>query len=224
MQETKNQENTAGKFYLPRLPYPVDGLAPYIDAETIQVHHFVLHQKYVDNLNKALEGYPQYADWTLVELIENVEELPEEIQTPVFRNAGGVLNHDYYFDMMRPPQSGAPASAGPGGKLGEAIKQEYGRFDSFKEKFKAAAMDVFGSGWTWLTADAEGSLLILNTANQITPYTYDKKPIIPIDIWEHAYFLQYKAARSDYIDAWFAVADWRKAEIMYDGECLPSGR
>jgi len=211
------------KFYLIELPYPVNGLEPYIDAETIQVHHFVLQKRYVDKLNAILEGYPEYSDWSLVELIEEVDTLPAEIQTGVFRNAGGVLNHNYYFDMMHSitgndnstakPWSGNPP---PTGGLKAAIDRKYGTFEMFQKQFKAMAMDVFGSGYTWLVADAAGNLNIINIANQITPYTYDAIPIIPIDIWEHAYFLQYQAERVDYIDAWFQVADWAKAGIIYD--------
>lgn len=198
-------------YYLPELPYAVNGLEPYIDKETISVHHFVLHKKYVYNLNEVMAKYPAYQYYSLVELIKNVNNLPAEIRTPVFRNAGGVLNHNYYFDMMNP----AP-NALPSGNLSKAIEKKFGSFDNFKKDFTAAAMAVFGSGWTWLVTDLQGSLYIINTENQVTPYSYDRIPIIPIDIWEHAYFLQYQAARNDYIEAWFHVADWTKAEVMYN--------
>ncbi|MCL2436867.1 MAG: superoxide dismutase [Clostridiales bacterium] len=203
-------KNNNGVFYLPDLPYAPNALEPYINEETIMVHHFTLHKKYVDQLNAIMEKNPGYQEYGLVELIQNVEKLPADIRTGVFRNAGGVLNHDYYFDMMRPAPNDLPA-----GKLGEAINKQFGSFDNFKKDFTTAAMAVFGSGWTWLVADAAGKLYIMNTENQVTPYSFDRIPIIPIDIWEHSFFQQYPAKRADYIEAWYNVADWAKADVLY---------
>jgi Fe-Mn family superoxide dismutase len=214
-EERGNLNEQKAPYYLPELPYAVNGLEPYINEDTISVHHFVLHKKYVDNLNATLAKYPAYQNYSLVDLIKNVNNLPAEIRTPVFRFAGGVLNHNYFFDMMNPSQAGLPSK-----NLGNAIKERFGNFDNFKKDFTAAAMSVFGSGWTWLVTDPEGNLYIINTENQVTPYSYDRIPIIPIDIWEHSYFLQYQAARNDYIEAWFKVADWAKAETIYDARII----
>lgn len=211
MMKDEKENKQQAQFYLPELPYEVNGLEPYIDAETIHVHHFILHQKYVNNLNAALERYPSYRNYNLVQLIQNVNNLPADIRTPVFRNAGGVLNHNYYFDMMKP----APEAL-PQGSLEKAIQRKFGSFENLKKDLTTAAMSVFGSGWTWLVTDLNGELYIINTENQVTPYSFDRIPIIPIDIWEHAFFQQYSAARNEYIEAWFHVADWEKAGILYN--------
>lgn len=210
--ETHEEGTSECRFYLPQLPYEIDALEPYIDAETIWVHHFVLHKKYVDNLNEILKCYPEYACCTLVELIENCDRLPEAIRTPVMRNAGGVLNHNYYFDMMHPPIEDNK----PTGALLAAMEKQHGSFEGFRREFTEKAMEVFGSGWTWLVLDQCCCLDIINTENQVTPYSYCKKPIIPLDLWEHAYFLQYKADRRSYIEGWFMLADWEKAGMLYD--------
>lgn len=210
MREDESLGRETALFYLPELPYPTDGLAPYINQETVEVHHFVLHKRYVDNLNAALANYPEYNHYNLVDLVQNSSRMPPEIRTAVFRNAGGVLNHNYYFDMMKPTPNELPKGA-----LSEAIRKRFGNFENFKKDFTAAASAVFGSGWTWLVTDGKGVLYIINTENQVTPYSFDRIPIIPIDIWEHAYFQQYLAARTEYIDAWFHLADWEKAELMY---------
>jgi Fe-Mn family superoxide dismutase len=198
-----------GKFKLPELPYAVNGLEPHISEDTIQVHHFMLHQKYVDQLNDILDKHPDKRtglEW----LITEVDKFPEDARVAVLKNAGGVLNHDYYFDMMRPAPNDKPA-----GKLGEAIDNQFGSFDEFKKAFTASAMAVFGSGWTWLATDSAGKLHIMNVENQVTPYSFGKIPIIPLDIWEHAFFQQYPGKRAAYIEAWFNVADWEKADAIY---------
>jgi Fe-Mn family superoxide dismutase len=199
-----------GKFYLPELPYAANALEPHINEETIQVHHFMLHKKYVDQLNDILDKFPELRtglEW----LITEVDKFPEEVRTGVLRNAGGVLNHDYYFDMMRPAPNDNPA-----GKLGAEIDKQFGSFDEFKKAFTASAMSVFGSGWTWLATDEAGKLHIINTEYQVTPYSFGKIPIIPLDIWEHSFFQQYPGKRAAYIEAWFNVADWEKADAIYD--------
>lgn len=211
--ETMQEENTF--FSLPRLPYPVDGLTPYINQETMEVHHFVLHKRYVDNLNAIIAKAPRYQNYNLVELIQGAGTMPPEIRLPIFRNAGGVLNHNYYFDMMHPAPNPLPK-----GNFADAINATFGSFENFQKEFKEAAMAVFGSGWIWLVTDEQGNLHIMNTQNLVTPYSSDRIPVIPIDMWEHAYFAQYLAARADYIDAWFHVADWEKAAMMYDTRAL----
>lgn len=197
-------------FEIEPLIYPYDGLAPYIDAETIRIHHDILYKRYVDKLNQALAQCPEYYCYSLEELVLGCAYLPRSIGETVFHQAGGAYNHRFYFETMNP----AP-NAPPGGPLAAALEECFGGFDEFKEKFKEKAMAVFGSGWTWLCA-SECGLEIINTPNQVTPLTLKKHPVICIDIWEHAYFLQYKAERDEYIDAWFNVAFWQKAEANYN--------
>ncbi|HEY8395528.1 MAG TPA: superoxide dismutase, partial [Bacilli bacterium] len=151
-------------FKLKPLPYDYDALEPYIDRETMHFHHDKHHQTYVDNLNKTLENYPELHKKTLVELLQNLEVLPEEIQTAVRNNGGGVLNHNLFFDGMTPASTKAPE-----GKLAEAINQAFGSFENFKETFKKAALGRFGSGWVWLVSDENGNLKIISTPNQDVP-------------------------------------------------------
>lgn len=197
-------------FEVDPLPYPYDGLAPYIDAETLRIHHDVLYKRYVDKLNAALAAYPEYYCYSLEELILGREYLPPDIAQTVFNQAGGAYNHRFYFETMNP----AP-SAPPKGELMKAINKSFVSFNEFQKKYKEMGMAVFGSGWTWLCADGSGNLEIVNTANQDTPLSIGLHPVMCIDIWEHAYFLQYKAGRDDYIDAWFNVVYWPTAEKYY---------
>lgn len=197
-------------FKLKPLPYDYDALEPYIDRETMHFHHDKHHQTYVDNLNKTLENYPELHKKTLVELLQNLEVLPEEIQTAVRNNGGGVLNHNLYFDGMTPASTKAPE-----GKLAEAINQAFGSFENFKETFKKAALGRFGSGWVWLVSDENGNLKIISTPNQDVPMNLKVNPILEIDVWEHAYYLKYQNRRAEYIDNWFNVIDWKKAEEIY---------
>ncbi len=193
------------------LPYPYDGLAPYIDAETLRVHHDVLYKRYVDKLNAALEKYPDYYCYSLEELILGSAWLPAPISETVHDQAGGAFNHQFYFNTMDPAPNDLPK-----GGLKSAIDGTFGSFNEFRKAFKEKGMEVFGSGWTWLCMDPRGGLKIINTANQDTPFGVGLHPIICADIWEHAYFLQYKAARDQYLEAWFEVADWKKAGKTYD--------
>lgn len=197
-------------FKLKPLPYDYDALEPYIDRETMHFHHDKHHQTYVDNLNKTLENYPELHKKTLVELLQNLEVLPEEIQTAVRNNGGGVLNHNLFFDGMTPASTKAPE-----GKLAEAINQAFGSFENFKETFKKAALGRFGSGWVWLVSDENGNLKIISTPNQDVPMNLKVNPILEIDVWEHAYYLKYQNRRAEYIDNWFNVIDWKKAEEIY---------
>ncbi len=204
------------KFEAAPLPYSHEALEPYIDTETLTVHHDVLYQRYVDNLNKALEKYPEYYCYSLEELLLGACYLPEEISTEVFRQAGGSFNHRFYFAGMKPAEKKGTELAKPKGKLKMAIDQEFGGFGEFQEKLKAEAMSVFGSGWAWLCAEASGKLKIVHTANQVTPFSLGLHPLICVDVWEHAYFLQYLAARNEYVDAWFHLANWDFAEANYE--------
>lgn len=195
------------------LPYGYDQLEPYLDEETLQIHHDVLYRRYVENLNDIIEKYPAYCGYTMEELILNVEMLPPEIQVSVFQQAGGAYNHQIYFETMAPAPNAEPSR----GALADAITQRFGSFAAFKAQFKEKALDVFGSGYAWLAINAMGELEIVATANQTTVLTLNMYPVIGIDVWEHAYFCQYPADRGSYIDSWFVVANWAMAELRFQG-------
>ncbi len=185
------------------LPYAYNALEPYIDEKTMKLHHDRHLQTYIDNLNNILSKYPQFQNWTLEELIINIASLPEDIQTPVRNNAGGVYNHQFYFYNLI-----NPSYAHPIGLFNEAIMKEYGSYDAFQKQFKAAALSVFGSGYAWLVVTAAGNLKILTTQNQDTPLPLHVCPVLNIDVWEHAYYLKHYNLRADYIDDWFHVVNW----------------
>jgi len=202
------------KFEVLPLAYPYNALEPYIDAETVRIHHDNHYKTYVDRLNAALENYPMYQSWSLERLLKNIGALPPEIQTAVKNNGGGAYNHGLYFSIMGPPQNKMPE-----GKLKNAIDQAFGSFDAFQQEFGKSALDQFGSGYAWLVAGRDGRLFIKNTANQDTVLPLGFCPVILIDVWEHAYYLKYQYRRADYIKNWFNVVDWDKAGLQYDG-CL----
>ncbi|WP_040196493.1 superoxide dismutase [Candidatus Soleaferrea massiliensis] len=197
-------------FKLPPLPYSYDALEPYIDEKTVMIHHDKHFQTYVDNLNKALKDYPRYHSWTLEELIEHGCKLPENIRTAVHNNAGGVYNHYLYFETLSPNKDQKPT-----GRLAEAIDRDFGSYDAMKTQLKDAALGRFGSGWAWLVSDENGKLRIISTANQDTPLEQGLCPIIPMDVWEHAYYLLYQNRRADYAENWFRVANWAQADQYY---------
>jgi len=196
-------------FQLIPLPYDYCALEPYIDAETMQLHHNRHLKTYVDNLNATLEQAPDYQNWTLRQLVQHSGSLPPALRTPVQRNAGGVFNHEFFFAGMS--HEGGP----PAGHLAGAIQTSYGNFADFYHQFKTQALAVFGSGYAWLAADGNGQLHIMTTANQETPLHLN--PLICIDVWEHAYYLKHFNLRDDYIDAWFRVADFGVASRRYEG-------
>ena len=199
-------------FKLPTLNYPYDALEPYIDKRTMEIHHTKHHQAYVDNLNKDLEGYEKYQNMNIRDLIADLNSLPEEIRTAVRNNGGGHLNHEFFWNIMSPNGGGIPS-----GELAERIKKEFGSFENFKNEFKKAALGRFGSGWAWLVKNKDGRLEITSTPNQDNPVTEGKTPLLGIDVWEHAYYLNYQNRRADYIDAWFNVVDWSKVEEHFKG-------
>jgi Fe-Mn family superoxide dismutase len=202
------------KYELPKLPYAYDALEPYIDARTMELHYTKHHQTYVTKLNEALESAPaEIADKPLEELLGSLDEVPESIHTAVRNHGGGHSNHSFFWTIM----GSAAASGGSGaldekGKLAAAIAAEFGDFDKFKENFTKAATGVFGSGWAWLVQDAAGKLLITTTPNQDSPLMKHQKPILGLDVWEHAYYLKYQNKRPDYIDAWWKVVNWMEVE------------
>lgn len=194
--------NKTYPFELPPLPYAYDALEPYIDKETMHFHHDKHLKAYTDNLNKALEAYPAYHSWTLEQLLARVSELPEAVQTAVRNNGGGVYNHDLYFDLMAPAGQEIPA----------AVADAFGGAAQWKKEMKAAALARFGSGFSWLVADGNGKLSILSLPNQDNPISQGLYPILPLDVWEHAYYLKYQNLRGDYIDNWFHVVNWKAVE------------
>lgn len=198
------------KFELKPLPYAYDSLEPHIGKDTLTFHHNKHLQSYVDNLNKALANAPAFQLWTLEELIRGQEDLPDDIRTAVRNNAGGVYNHILYFDGMAPA-----GTTKPFGELKIAIEQTFGSLDKFEKKLKATALGQFGSGWAWLAIDKNGNLVIVPTPNQDTPLTMDLCPILLVDVWEHAYYLNYQNRRPDYFDNWFNVINWNKTEKKY---------
>ena len=188
-------------FRLPKLPYAYHALEPFIDQRTMYFHHDKHLKTYIDNLNKALEAYPEYQTWTLEELLTRLSELPEELRTPVRNNGGGVYNHEMYFHLMAP--AGQPFST--------EVAEAFGGEDNWKHQMKAAALGQFGSGFAWLVRDTTGALKIIALPNQDNPLTIGLQPILPLDVWEHAYYLKHQNLRSDYIDDWFHVVNWEKA-------------
>lgn len=202
-------------FVVRPLPYDYDALNPVIDAETLTFHHDKHYKTYVDNLNNALADYPQLQQMSLVDLLTGLEELPTAVQTPVRNNGGGVYNHELYFDSMK-----SPVGQEPGGLLADAIKRDFGSYQQWKEQMKQAAVSKFGSGWAWLLTDKEGKLSIVQTANQDVPDLTRYIPLFLVDVWEHAYYLQYQNRRADYVEGWFDLINWRKAQKRYDSAQL----
>ncbi|MDQ6706505.1 MAG: superoxide dismutase [Acidobacteriota bacterium] len=198
-------------FTLPPLPYAPDALEPYIDKQTMEIHHDKHHAAYVTNLNKALESAPELADKPIEELLaNNCGAVPEAIRTAVRNNGGGHINHSMFWQIIGPHAGGPPI-----GNLAQAIISTFGGFDQFKEKFNAAATTRFGSGWAWLLG-AGGKLEITSTANQDSPVMEGKKPIMGLDVWEHAYYLKYQNRRPEYIAAWWNVVNWTEIEKRFN--------
>jgi Fe-Mn family superoxide dismutase len=195
-------------FEVPALPYAYDALEPHIDETTMQIHHDKHHQAYVDKLNAAVEG-TDAANSSIEELISGLSSLPAEIQGPVRNNGGGHLNHSLFWESMSPDGGGAPD-----GDLAAAIDNAFGSFDAFKEAFEAAGVGQFGSGWAWLVADGDG-VAVVSTANQDSPLTDGKTPLLGNDVWEHAYYLNYQNRRPDYLKAWWNTVDWSVVAARY---------
>jgi superoxide dismutase, Fe-Mn family len=196
-------------YTLPELPYPKDALEPHIDAKTMEIHHGKHHNAYVTNLNAALEG-AGIADQSIEDLCRNIEKVPENIRSAVRNNGGGHANHSMFWKIMSPSGGGEPT-----GELAEAIGSELGGFAKFKEAFTKAATTRFGSGWAWLSVTPAGKLVVESTPNQDNPYMTGNTPILGIDVWEHAYYLNYQNRRPDYITAFYNVVDWKAVEERY---------
>lgn len=195
---------------LPKLDYQYGALEPYIDAKTMEIHHAKHHQGYINKLNAALEKQSELQLKSLNELIINLPSLPKNIQISVRNNGGGHSNHSLFWKCMKPNGEGRPV-----GKVADEIIRYFGMFDAFQELFNNTAKTVFGSGWAWLVIDKKGALEVISTVNQDSPIMYDKKPILGLDVWEHAYYLQYQNKRPDYINAWWHVINWEQVEENY---------
>jgi Fe-Mn family superoxide dismutase len=189
-------------YTLPALPYAYDALTPYIDEETMHLHHEKHHNAYITNVNAALEKHPELAEKTIEELLADLNSVPEDIRTAVRNNGGGHANHSLFWTVLAPNAGGEPTGA-----VKDGIEEAFGSFDAMKEKFSAAAAGRFGSGWAWLVV-SDGKLEITSTPNQDSPISEGKTPILGLDVWEHAYYLNYKNVRPEYIKAFWNLVNW----------------
>jgi Fe-Mn family superoxide dismutase len=196
-------------FNVPDLPYSFDALEPYIDAKTMEIHHGKHHAAYVQKLNDAVEG-TEFASKDIEEILKNINDVPEDIRSSVINNGGGHHNHSLFWASLS-PDGGEPQDA-----LAEQIKSVFGKFDDFKEEFSSAATGRFGSGWAWLVMDSGGKLKIYSTANQDSPLMEGNKPLLGLDVWEHAYYLKYQNRRPEYIEAFWNVVNWQTVAERLD--------
>ena len=197
-------------YTLPALPYSYDALSEAIDAETMQIHHTRHHQAYINNANRLLADHPDLLKLPVEDLLRNIQRAPESIRQGVINNAGGHANHALFWTVMKPGGGGAP-----GGALGRAVDAAFGGFGPFQEKFQAAAMGRFGSGWAWLVHDGT-KLDVISTGNQDSPLMQGQTPLLGVDVWEHAYYLKYQNRRADYVRAWWAVVHWDEVAARYN--------
>jgi Fe-Mn family superoxide dismutase len=195
---------------LPPLPYAYDALEPHIDKETMTIHHDKHHAAYVNNLNAAIEKAPELAGKSPLELVSNLDSVPEAVRPAVRNNGGGHLNHTMFWEIMTPGGASAPS-----GELASAIEAAFGSLEDFKTAFNAAGVARFGSGWVWLVKDSSGTLSIVTTPNQDNPVSEGKTPILGNDVWEHAYYLKYQNLRPKYLEAWWNVVNWDKVAELY---------
>jgi len=193
------------------LPYAYDALEPHIDARTMEIHHSKHHQTYVNNLNAALEPHAALQGKTVEALLADLTGVPEAIRTAVRNNGGGVANHNLFWKVMGPGGGGEPS-----GSLAAAIKKGFGDFAAFKETFSKAGITQFGSGWAWLVVDAGKTLKVLSLPNQDSPVSNGMKPVLAMDVWEHAYYLKYQNRRADYVAAWWNVVNWAEVGRIYE--------
>lgn len=202
-----------GQFKLPSLPYEYGALEPFIDSTTMRIHHTAHHAAYVNNLNKAVEKYPQYNKLDITELLRKINTLPKDIQTAVRNNGGGHYNHTFFWEIMAPAGTTTMSPA-----LEKALVKQFGSVDKFREEFEKAATGRFGSGWVWLMQKADGTLYIDSTPNQdnmLMPFnTMKGKPILALDVWEHAYYLKYQSKRAAYVKAFWNVVNWNKVSEL----------
>ncbi len=196
-------------YELPDLPYAHDALEPSIDAQTMEIHHGKHHQGYTTKLNAALEGH-EFAELPIEEVLRRIDEVPEDKRQAIINNGGGYANHNLFWTVLSPNGGGVPA-----GELADAIDEDFGGFEQFKDKFNAAAAGQFGSGWGWLCVDDNGKLSVVSTPNQNSPYMDGLTPIFGVDVWEHAYYLNYQNRRPDYLSAIWNVVNWDQVNENY---------
>lgn len=200
-------------YTLPKLKYELNALEPYIDRETMALHYGKHHQTYCDKLNGALEKYPELAEKLAEELLKELNNLPEEIRKSVQNFGGGFVNHNFFWSILRKPEEGNNL---PMGELAQKIDQQFGNFDFLKKQLSDKALGLFGSGWAWLVVNQVGALEITTTANQDSPLSLGKRPLLTIDVWEHAYYLKYQNRRAEFIEALWSVFNWRKIEENFE--------
>jgi len=198
-------------FKLPSMPYHFDALEPYIDKETMEIHYYRHHQKYIDELNNALEKHPEWKLKSLEYILSNLQSIPEDIRITVRNNGGGTYNHNLFWNMMTPNSKKEPI-----GKIKDQINKKFESFKNFQKFFNDAARTRFGSGWAWLVINKNGDLEITSTANQDSPISQESKVLLGLDVWEHAYYLKYQWRRVDYIDAWWNVVNWQTVEDLFN--------
>ncbi len=196
-------------YSVPDLKYPFEALEPYIDAETMRIHHDKHHVAYVANLNKAVDG-TEYSSWSPETLVKDWSKLPETIKTAVRNNGGGHYNHSLFWELIGPKAGGKPS-----GSLVAAIEKDLGSFDAFKTEFTKAAMGRFGSGWAWLVLGPDKKLSVVSTPNQDNPLAEGRVPILGVDVWEHAYYLKYQNRRADYLEAFYNVIEWKEVAVRF---------
>jgi len=197
-------------YKLPTLPYDYDALEPHIDERTMKIHHTKHHQGYTDKVNKALEGH-EFADLSISEVLKRINEVPEGKRQAVINNGGGYANHKLFWTILSANGGGKPT-----GDIADAIADAFGSFDAFKEEFTNTATGQFGSGWSWLCVKDDGSLKVISTANQDSPYMQGLTPILGLDVWEHAYYLNYQNKRGDYAQAFWNLVNWDKVNEYYN--------
>lgn len=197
-------------YTLPELPYAYDALAPHIDEETMVIHHDKHHAAYVTKVNAALENHPELAELSIEELMQKLDSVPSDIKSAVQNNGGGHANHSLFWEILSPNGGGQPSGA-----LAEAINETFESFEAFKEKFSATGANRFGSGWAWLVV-TDGKLEVIDTLNQDSPLSLGKTPILGLDVWEHAYYLNYQNKRPDYISAFWNVVNWEEVSKRYE--------
>ena len=196
---------------LPKLSYPYDALEPHLDARTLEIHHGKHHATYVTNLNNVLQPSPQFSEQPIESLLADLNAVPEAIRTAVRNHGGGHANHTFFWSLMAPGAGGEAK-----GSVGKAIEKAFGGFPAFKDEFSKAALGRFGSGWAWLVLDASGNLKVLSSANQDTPVSEGMKPILTLDVWEHAYYLKYQNRRADFVAAWWNAVNWAEVGRLYE--------
>ena len=196
-------------YQLPALPYAYDALEPYVDTQTMQIHHTKHHQTYINNINAGISG-SEWEKFSVEELVKRVNEVPKELKNNVMNNAGGHANHSLFWTIMSPQGGGAPTGA-----IAQAIDQQLGGYEAFKTAFTQAALTRFGSGWAWLSVTAEQKIVVESSANQDSPLMHGNTPILGLDVWEHAYYLQYQNRRPEYIAAFYNVIHWDEVNRRY---------